>query len=464
MPRFLRPGFLAPVGEQIWAVDEFQPVAAVLDSQAGRIEQLVSYAAELPAPPVTEEDPWYAGWRVLDTSAGIWVQPFSGGPIALITTGGLAHAGHSAGTRLQAATEAGVWAAPHPPEQDIAELPATPPKLPLNPTELCHIRPDGTIMRPRVDRPVRELRAGPGGAYVRVDIEPWSRHDLGGSGHWDLAYEQKWILLAPPTADDETYPVEEQPAASPPGLPAWLGGGFLGVGSPWHEPPDSLNPGVPAGGLRWVLGWDQQQFEHSGEREILATGHHPVSNTEHRRVMLGAGEVLAAAPAKPYLWAAIRRGRPFSPQREQPVELTRIDTRTNHIETPVPADSVEITDRRWPRPPKPVEADSYAEYQRRQFDNLDTYWQPVDGGPPKPLATGMRDCRSELAGTWPETVVRISFTHEHFPGLRLVRTLPIFDELGRQDPPEYADINLMEDLDTGELPPTSDAADGILQI
>ena len=68
----MRPGFLLVVGDQLWAVDEFQPVAAVLDSDSGAVRWLVS-GVELPDQPATGPDelgrhtpPEYAGVHLME--------------------------------------------------------------------------------------------------------------------------------------------------------------------------------------------------------------------------------------------------------------------------------------------------------------------------------------------------------------------------------------------------------------
>src|SRR6266700_1040459 len=114
MQRFVRPGFLAPVGDRLWIVDQFWPVAAVLDPVAGEIVRLVSYS-ELP-PPLPSFARWFFGWRALGTSAGLWIQPYPTAPVALINESGLVHANYSSGTRLQVATAAGAWCAAYLPE------------------------------------------------------------------------------------------------------------------------------------------------------------------------------------------------------------------------------------------------------------------------------------------------------------------------------------------------------------
>ena len=40
----------------------------------------------------------------------------------------------------------------------------------------------------------------------------------------------------------------------------------------------------------------------------------------------------------------------------------------------------------------------------------------------------------------------------------------LFDEVGRIEYPEYADVGLMEDLDTDRIPPAERARDGVLDM
>ena len=40
----------------------------------------------------------------------------------------------------------------------------------------------------------------------------------------------------------------------------------------------------------------------------------------------------------------------------------------------------------------------------------------------------------------------------------------MFDEVGRIEYPEYADVGLMEDLDTDRIPPVERARDGVLDM
>lgn len=155
------------------------------------------------------------------------------------------------------------------------------------------------------------------------------------------------------------------------------------------------------------------------------------------------------------VWVALRRARWVSPYVSGPVELLRLAPVNSQSETVLAADSLEITEHCWPRSAKPVEADSYARHQLEAFEGL--------------RIAGVGEVSAELIGAWPHTAIRVSFTHMRRPGLRLVRMVPLFDELGRLRPPEQASFHLVEALDenwggASTLPPASEAVDGILQV
>lgn len=98
-----------------------------------------------------------------------------------------------------------------------------------------------------------------------------------------------------------------------------------------------------------------------------------------------------------------------------------------------------------------------------QFSNAEHYWQSTTGGA-APLSEGMKDVQVQVIGAWPRTRIEVSFTHPHYPWGRMCRTLDVFDAAGRIIFNPYADINLMEDLDTGHLPDPAQAREGILEI
>ncbi len=94
--------------------------------------------------------------------------------------------------------------------------------------------------------------------------------------------------------------------------------------------------------------------------------------------------------------------------------------------------------------------------------SLQTYWNGSAGV--RPQAGGLTDATTTLDGPWPDTHLQWTFRWAARPGLILRRRVRLYDELGRPAPLEYAAIHLMEDLETGAVPPSSEACDGILDI
>lgn len=76
----------------------------------------------------------------------------------------------------------------------------------------------------------------------------------------------------------------------------------------------------------------------------------------------------------------------------------------------------------------------------------------------------MRDAEVHLENPWPDTRVVITFAFPYWPEGRLRRTVRVFDDAGRLTVNPYADIDLMEDLATGDLPPREQARDGYLDV
>jgi len=115
--------------------------------------------------------------------------------------------------------------------------------------------------------------------------------------------------------------------------------------------------------------------------------------------------------------------------------------------------SVDITDGCWPLEPRPADAGSYAEQVLATNAGL---------GPP--MIPDLAGITAALVGEWPDTLLQWTFGLDRYPGLALRRRVPLFDELGRIDPPTYAAVHLMEDLATRPLPPPTQARDGVLDI
>lgn len=98
-----------------------------------------------------------------------------------------------------------------------------------------------------------------------------------------------------------------------------------------------------------------------------------------------------------------------------------------------------------------------------QFSSLEQFWHD-SSGEALPLTEGLSDAQCQVVGRWPQVQVVVDFHHPHYPQGILGRSFQVFDEAGRVHLHSYAGINLMEDLDTGDLPEPGQAKDGVLRI
>src|SRR5690348_4118610 len=127
-PRYLRPAILQVVGEELWAVDAVQPVAAVLDPSSGMVRRLVSWPSLPPSP----QHRWQGEWRALSDGEALWVQAGDGPAARVLPSGEVVVATVTTTTdvrrlRLAAAGRHGAWLVPDPPLQDITRDPDAPP-------------------------------------------------------------------------------------------------------------------------------------------------------------------------------------------------------------------------------------------------------------------------------------------------------------------------------------------------
>lgn len=342
----LRSPHLFTDGELIWAVDAFQPVAALLDAATGALRDVVSWRS-FPPPPLGET------WRVTCSGSDLWVQPGARGPVGRIGPSGLLAAGYSAARSMVAVSSHGAWCVT---DEFVQQLVTSPDYVPrrLPHDQVIVVGPDGSTSRVGVDRPVRDVHVTVDGVFLEVEDGPHSLRHLG-ADTWEVLWRRAFLRV-----------------------------------------PEGVLP--------------------------------------------------------PYLRSALIEAKTL-PRR---LPSQRLD------QASVPP--VDISAHCWPLGPAPVDADSYARSQRDRFSDLDHAWHDVETGDSGPLADGTSNWICDLDGSWPHTRLVITFSHRDYPGVRLRRSVPLFDEIGRIDPPEFADIHLMEDLDTGNLPPASAAVDGLLDV
>lgn len=323
---------------------------------------------------------------------------------------------------------------------------------------LLRVRADRQQDRVMINRPVRALHATVEAVIIEVDDDPSTLRHLGVDTYEVLRTRR--YLPVPWGADlptQLTVTADTSTGQRPTGIrrpPSDLA-------MSWYEQTDEPRGQLHAAGLQWRLGrtWQERDTEHRAPwLPVLATAHDEDGNTV-RRFDLGPGNVVTARAIAGDTAVGVAIARP-GPGR--PVELLSLSPTADTVTTLLGANAVDITGSCWPLVPRPGEADSYAMQVLTRNSSVERYWN--DGDKVKPLARGMSEVATRLTGPWPDTHLEWTFRWTQRPGLTLRRRVPLYDELGRPAPPEYADIHLMEDLETGAIPVAAAARDGILDI
>jgi hypothetical protein len=81
-----------------------------------------------------------------------------------------------------------------------------------------------------------------------------------------------------------------------------------------------------------------------------------------------------------------------------------------------------------------------------------------------PLSATMTAGWVDIVGDWPHTECQVYVRHRDYGELILRRRLGLFDEFGRPTEHLFPSVDVMEDLDTGYLPPVAEAVEGILDF
>jgi hypothetical protein len=462
--RHLRPGRLIELESGLWAVDGTQPVAAVLDPLAGSVRGVVSWS-ELPPAPPGEVEP---APRVLGDGTSLWIQQQESGPLVRIDLDGAVTGVWTNGLLLGACGPRVAWCAPRPPSQELIHGKDAAPTRDLGPDRLLRVGVDGRCTVVGTEYPVRSVQAEPDGLMVRVDVDPWQLRHLG-LDTYEVVRATRWLALPwdAPVPEELTVASHGVPDGQGPRVRPDDGQGVFNWYHPGVENDPLLEEAVPvaAAGLSWHLGWsmDLPSERGGGVRRVLASAHDDTGAVV-RQWDLGDGTVLAVAAVDTNTRLAVGVQRPPEPpwMEDAPVEVLALHPHRNGVTVLLPGDAVDITELCWPLVPRPLDTDSYVEQVRVSNDSINAYWHREQGD--EPLALGLSQGQARLSGTWPHTHLEWTFAFDPYPGLTLRRRVPLFDELDRITPPQYPDINLMEDLDTGALPPANAARHGILDI
>jgi hypothetical protein len=112
-----------------------------------------------------------------------------------------------------------------------------------------------------------------------------------------------------------------------------------------------------------------------------------------------------------------------------------------------------------PVPPPGLVLDRYETEQRDSLrESFVGGWVAEDGSR-RPYIDGVTFESVELRGGFPDTVIVALFRSENRPGIRFGRRWRLYDELGNAEDEslEYADVGLMEDVESGDGLPMTDA-------
>ncbi|GAA2779632.1 hypothetical protein [Saccharopolyspora taberi] len=436
--RFLRPRLLAAVDGALWVVDEFQPVAALVEPGTGTVREVVDWRSL--APP----EPGHSAEIVTDGSR-IWVQ--QGSSVGWVDETGLRQAAEVGGTHLCAVGRGAAWCvdwhSPDPGRSPGPGIAPVPPPMPEG--RLVIVAEDGPTRVIPVDRPAQHVEIRADGAYLEVHSEPPTATPVSSSG-WTFTYHHDHLWFPAEVPDRIEFADHAKRDPGPGGL-GWSGRGGAGSWLAWHSADEVTTDGLLASGLRWALG-PLPEFAHGDRHPVVATGHDPDTGAERVRFELGTGRLHAAVECGGYLWAVLCPAP--RPRDRPPLRLLRIDPGSGQVDQVAPVD---ITDRCWSPVSLPEdEIEAHANRERAVFDDVERYLR------------GVADARSEIDGRWPDLGVRLTFRHPYFPGGWLSRRWRVFDEIGRPVSHEYASVHLMEDLDTHHLPPVDAAEGGVLEI
>lgn len=442
---------MVPVGDAVWVLDDFQPVGALLDAATGAVRAVHSWPE---VQPVAAPGSYPSTWRVASHGHALWVQQ-PPGPVARIDWFGSVRLQASGGQELRAVSAHGAWSLSEVPPHDIASDPGAPPADARGPTRVTVALAGGGTRSVGVDVPVVQARGADGDLFLLVETGEWTRRELGPRTAWVLEPLTRWLHLPADAPVPGRFDADRHAADAPPQMRPSQDNGGQRWGSVWLTPtprPDpSLNDiveatGEPAGGLRWRVGRDRENWHL--RRGSGALGLDPNSGAPVLRVDLGPGEVRAMAGTTTHLWLAIDTPRPMtSYQPPAPASVVRLDPRTGDAEVVLPPDWLDITHLCWPLPPRPPDGTVYEQHWRTELV-ADGFTH--DG---IRIPTGRR---TELVGQWPNTHVQLLFTSRRHPGRRLRRRIPLYDELGRQLSPDYAATHLDEDLASGAQPYLTD--------
>jgi hypothetical protein len=426
--RRLRADRVYELSSGLWVLDRVHPVAVVLDPTDGQLRHVVSWGQE-PAP--TQLSAWR---RVIAAEDGLWVQEngLDGGPLLRVGVGGIEKATWTKRWVLAAAGPGGAWCsrptdAPQrvDPTDDFAE-----PEEPYGWDLLLHVSADGRVSQVETDTAVSMVHTTEQAAWVRLERPPYTLEPTTSPDMAFVRWTDRWIPL----------PWGQTPPAK---LSAADG---TGEGEAVFEAALALVAG-PLDPTATPAALEQRESVALDVQRGFApdrTGTWPW--TVHQSGDEGGRRSSGAKDAGSLADVVLRDERVAGGGRE--VSLAALE-------------DLDISAWCWARVARPVEVDSYLQRVLEAFGSMSATWLGSHGGH---TLDGREVVEGRLLGEWPDAHLEWRFGHSSRPGLVLRRRVELFDEVGRIEYPEYADVGLMEDLSTDRIPSAEQARDGVLDM
>lgn len=349
MVRFLRPGWLITLDSGLWAVDEFHPVAAILDPNSGAVRHVVSWPGLPPAPLSTE----WPGPMVVGDGHCLLAQQGSRSALVCVDPDGPRDAVWTDGLRLGAGGFGEVWCLPPPPPQQQQLVSGPHARVPsaAGYHRLLRVRADGQCKYVTVDRAVRALDATPESLVICVDDDPSRVRHLG-ADTYNVGWTRRYLSIPWGAELPDQISVAESATSDqlPPGIRKQ-------PNMSWYDDSETGGRGLyPVAGVWWQLGRDwrsRSEFEVPFAR-VLGSAQ-DASGRIVRRYALGPGMVVSigAIDGDRALGVAVRR-----PGGTGLVDVLTLRPGSSEVTTLLAGDAVDITDSCWPLVPRPIEVSS----------------------------------------------------------------------------------------------------------
>ncbi|WP_380176148.1 hypothetical protein ACFEMC_10650 [Kineococcus sp. DHX-1] len=422
--RRLRADRVYELSSGLWVLDRVHPVAVVLDPTNGQLRHVVSWEQE-PAP-----EQLGAFRRVIAAEDGLWVQEngLDGGPLLRVGLDGIEKATWPNRWLLAAAGPGGAWCSRPTdvpqrvdPTDEFAE-----PEEPYGWDVLLHVTADGRVSQVETDTAVSMVHTTEQAAWVRLERPPYTLEPTTSPDMAFVRWTDRWIALpwgqTPPAKLSAAEGTGEGDAVFEAALDLVAG---------------PLAPAATPGALE-----RRESVALNVQRGFAPYGTGNWPWTVHQTgLQTGAGEG-GGSPAD----TVLRDERVAGGGREVPLAAL---------------EDLDISAWCWARVPRPVEVDSYLQRVLAAFGSMSATWLGSHGGH---TLDGRDVVEGRLLGEWPDARLEWTFGHTSRPGLILRRRVDLFDEVGRIEYPEYADVGLMEDLSTDRIPPAERARDGVLDM